>query len=276
MGWFEKQIKQRSDLDQKLFEESFFHAASVVLGERTATKISDEHIITRQAIDDILKYYHFQPIEIPNSIKNHEEQLDYCLRPHGLMKRQIRLEGSWWKDAYGAILAYQKDSGEPTALLPDKFSGYYYLDRTNNKKIKLTKKTSELFDSEAYCFYKPLPQRKLAIPDLLIYMKNCLTMTDSVMIVLAALAVTGVGMLMPRITRALTGPVISSGSTKMLAGIAVCMLCTAISSQLIGSANAMLNSRIQTKTSAGVEAAMMTRIMSLPANFFRNYSAGGR
>ena len=274
MGWFEKQIKQRSDLDQKLFEESFFHAASVVLGERTATKISDEHIITRQAIDDILKYYHFQPIEIPNSIKNHEEQLDYCLRPHGLMKRQIRLEGSWWKDAYGAILAYQKDSGEPTALLPDKFSGYYYLDRTNNKKIKLTKKTSELFDSEAYCFYKPLPQRKLAIPDLLIYMKNCLTMTDSVMIVLAALAVTGVGMLMPRITRALTGPVISSGSTKMLAGIAVCMLCTAISSQLIGSANAMLNSRIQTKTSAGVEAAMMTRIMSLPANFFRNYSAG--
>ena len=274
MGWFEKQIKQRSDLDQKLFEESFFHAASVVLGERTATKISDEHIITKQAIDDILKYYHFQPIEIPNSIKNHEEQLDYCLRPHGLMKRQIRLEGSWWKDAYGAILAYQKDSGEPTALLPDKFSGYYYLDRTNNKKIKLTKKTSELFDSEAYCFYKPLPQRKLAIPDLLIYMKNCLTMTDSVMIVLAALAVTGVGMLMPRITRALTGPVISSGSTKMLAGIAVCMLCTAISSQLIGSANAMLNSRIQTKTSAGVEAAMMTRIMSLPANFFRNYSAG--
>jgi NHLM bacteriocin system ABC transporter ATP-binding protein len=274
LGWFEKQIKQRSDLDQKLFEESFFHAASVVLGERTATKISDEHIITRQAIDDILKYYHFQPIEIPNSIKNHEEQLDYCLRPHGLMKRQIRLEGSWWKDAYGAILAYQKDSGEPTALLPDKFSGYYYLDRTNNKKIKLTKKTSELFDSEAYCFYKPLPQRKLAIPDLLIYMKNCLTMTDSVMIVLAALAVTGVGMLMPRITRALTGPVISSGSTKMLAGIAVCMLCTAISSQLIGSANAMLNSRIQTKTSAGVEAAMMTRIMSLPANFFRNYSAG--
>ena len=129
-------------------------------------------------------------------------------------------------------------------------------------------------DYEAYGFYKPLPQRKLAIPDLLIYMKNCLTMTDSVMIVLAALAVTGVGMLMPRITRALTGPVISSGSTKMLAGIAVCMLCTAISSQLIGSANAMLNSRIQTKTSAGVEAAMMTRIMSLPANLFRNYSAG--
>ena len=274
MGWFEKQIKQRSDLDQQLFEESFFRVAGVVLGERTATKISDEHIITKQAIDDILKYYHFKPVEIPKTIKEHEEQLNYCLRPHGLMKRKIEFDENWWKDAYGAILAYKKDGGEPTALLPDKFSGYYFIDRANSKRIKLTKKTAELFEREAYCFYKPLPQRKLTIPDLLRYMKGCMTMSDSVMIVLAALAVTGVGMLMPRITKALTGPVISSGSTKMLVGIAVCMLCTAISSQLISSVSAMLNSRIQTKTSLGVQSAMMMRIMSLPANFFRNYSAG--
>ena len=58
MGWFEKQIKQRRDLDQQLFEESFFRAAGVVLGQRTAEKISDDHIITKQAIDDILKYFH--------------------------------------------------------------------------------------------------------------------------------------------------------------------------------------------------------------------------
>ena len=54
MGWFEKQIKQRRDLDQQLFEESFFRAAGVVLGQRTAEKISEDHIITKQAIDDIL------------------------------------------------------------------------------------------------------------------------------------------------------------------------------------------------------------------------------
>ena len=77
MGWFEKQIKQRSDLDQQLFEESFFRAAGVVLGERIATKISDDRIITKQAIDEILKYYHFKPVEFPKSIKTHEDQLDY-------------------------------------------------------------------------------------------------------------------------------------------------------------------------------------------------------
>ncbi|MBR1383895.1 MAG: NHLP bacteriocin export ABC transporter permease/ATPase subunit [Ruminococcus sp.] len=274
MGWFEKQIKQRSDLDQQMFEESFFRVAGVVLGERSATKISDERIITKQAIDEILKYYHFKPVKLPKSIKTHEDQLDYCLRPHGLMKRQVILEENWWKDAFGPILAYTKDGGEPVALLPQRFAGYSFTDRETGKKVKLNKKTAELFEREAYCFYKPFPQRKLGIPDLMIYLKNCLSVNDIAIIAISTLAVTGVGMLMPRITKALTGPVISSGSKSVLIGIAICMLCTAIASQLITSVNSMLNSRVQTKTTLGVQAAMIMRVMSLPANFFRKYSSG--
>ena len=274
MGWFEKQIKQRSDLDQQLFEESFFRVAGVVLGERTATKISDDHIITKQAIDEILKYYHFKPVEFPKSIKAHEDQLDYCLRPHGLMKRQIILEENWWKDAFGPILAYTKESGEPVALLPRKFAGYCFIDRATGKRVKLNKKTAELFQREGYCFYKPFPQKKLSIVDLLLYMKSCYNLSDTVLIFTSTLAVTGIGMLMPRITKALTGPVISSGSTNVLVGIAIFMLCTAVASQLISSVNSMLSARLQTKTTLGVQAAMMMRIMSLPANFFRKYSAG--
>ncbi|MCR5142920.1 MAG: NHLP bacteriocin export ABC transporter permease/ATPase subunit [Ruminococcus sp.] len=274
MGWFEKQISQRSDLDQQMFEESFFRVAGVVLGKRTATKISDDHIITKQAIDDILKYYHCKPVELPKSIKGHEDQLDHCLRPHGLMKRQVLLEENWWKDAFGPILAYTKDGGEPVALLPQKLWGYYYIDRASGKKVRLNKKTAGFFEREAYCFYKPFPQRKLGIPDLLIYMKNCYDLSDMVMIVISTLAVTGVGMLMPRITKALTGPVISSGKTSVLVGIAVCMLCTSIVSQLIGSVNSMLSARLETKTTLGIQAAMMMRVMRMPANFFRKYSAG--
>ena len=55
MGWFEKQVKQRKELDQQLFEESFFNAAEAVLGRRVASRMSDERIVTKQAIDDVLK-----------------------------------------------------------------------------------------------------------------------------------------------------------------------------------------------------------------------------
>ena len=274
MGWFEKQIKQRSDMDQQAFEESFFRVAGVVLGQKTATKISDEHIVTKQAIDEILKFYHFKPVEVPKNVKDNEAQIDYCLRPHGLMRRQIILEKNWFKDAFGPILAYKKETGEAVALLPGTFKGYYFFDIESGKKVKLTGKTAELFEREAYSFYRPFPQRKLNIADLMMYIKNCLGVNDLALMITATFAVTGVGMLMPRITKALTGPVISSGSAKMLIGIAICMLCTAIASQLIGSVSSMLNSRVQTKTTLGVQSAMMMRVMSLPANFFRKYSAG--
>ncbi len=274
MGWFEKQIQQKKEFDQQRFEDSFFHVAGVILGKRTAIQFSDERIITKQAIDEILKYYHFKSAEIPKSLKEHEEQLDYCLRPHGVMKRQILLEDNWFQDAYGPVLAYLKENGEPTAILPDKLTGYYFRDKSTGQKVKLSAETAGLFEREAYCFYKPLPQRKIGIPDLLLYMKDCMTLSDSILIVLSILAVTGIGMLMPRITRALTGPVVSNGSMEMLVGIAICLVCTAISTQLLTSVQGLLNSRIQMKTSVGIQSAMMMRIMALPASFFRKYSAG--
>jgi len=81
-------------------------------------------------------------------------------------------------------------------------------------------------------------------------------------------------MIGPRISKALTGPVLSSGSGKMLIGIAVFMFCTIISSQIVSVIKSILMGRLSTKTSLAVEAAVMMRILSLPPEFFRKYSSG--
>ncbi len=257
-----------------MFEEAFFRAAEVVLGKRVASEMSDDRIITKQAIEDILKYYHYRPVEIPKAVKDHEEQLDYSLRPHGIMRRNIDLEEGWYKDSYGPVMAYLKEDGSPVALLPGRMNGYYFTDRSSGKKLKVNSKTMELFQKEAYCFYKPLPQKKLGIPDLIGYMKGCMALSDIVFVVLASLLGTVIGMLIPRITRALTGPVLGSGKLSMLWGAAVCMLCVAIVSGLVTAITGLLAQRMNTKVSVGVEAALMMRILTLPTPFFREYSAG--
>ena len=274
MGWFEKQIKQRSDLDQQIFEDSFFNVASIVTGDRKASRFSDERIITGQAIDEVLKYYHYKPVEVPKSVKDPEEYIDYCLRPHGIMRRDINLDEGWYRDSFGPVLAFMKEGGEPVTLLPGTLRGYYYISKDTGKRVALNKKTDALFERVGYCFYKPLPQRKIGIRDLLLYMKSCLSANDVTLIVLATLAVTLVGMFIPRITKALTGPVLASGSAAMLISIAICLFCTSLSSQLISSVKGMYLSRVQSKTSLGIQASMMIRVMSLPADFFRKYSAG--
>ena len=274
MGWFENQIQDRREADQQLLEDSFLRIAGVVMGERDAQRIGDARIITKSAIDEILKYYHYKPSELPESITDGDEQLDYCLRPHGMMRRSVELKKGWYKDAYGPILAFRKDDGSPAALLPGAVHGYFFRDPATGKAVRLNAETEQLFDPDAICFYRPLPLKSLSIPDLLLYMKRCVSTSDIFMIVFAAISVAGVGLLIPRLTRALTGPVLASGRGSALIGLAICLVCVSLSMQLFSSVSAMVSSRLEAKTSLGVQASMMMRLMSLPASFFRQYSPG--
>ena len=274
MGWFENQIQDRREADQQLLEDSFLRIAGVVMGERDAQRIGDARIITKSAIDEILKYYHYKPSELPENITDGDEQLDYCLRPHGMMRRSVELKKGWYKDAYGPILAFRKDDGSPAALLPGTIRGYFFRDPATGKAVRLNAETEQLFDPDAICFYRPLPLKSLSIPDLLLYMKRCVSTSDIFMIVFAAISVAGVGLLIPRLTRALTGPVLASARGSALIGLAICLVCVSLSMQLFSSISAMVSSRLEAKTSLGVQASMMMRLMSLPASFFRQYSPG--
>ena len=274
MGWFDEQIRQRKISDQELFEDSIFQMASAVLGKQAAGQLNDERIVTKAAIGDILKYYHFKAPEIPDSIVDPEDQLEYCLRPHGLMSRNVILEDGWYKDAYGPMLAFRASDGTPIALLPKPFMGYRFTDPDTGDTVSLNRTNSRIFSRDAICFYKPLPLKKLKIADLVAYMKDCLSSGDYVMIVMLTLMVTLFGIPMVKITKALTGFVLDSKSGTLLLGTAIFMLCAIISSQLISTVRELMMNRLEIKTSLSVEASMMMRLMNLPANFFRKYASG--
>ena len=274
MGWFDEQVRSIKHKDQEVFEESIFKMASVVLGKHDSDIAGDERIVTKAAIDEILKYYKYKPVDIPNSVTDPEEQLEYCLRPRGVMHRVVQLKGKWYRDAIGPVLAYRKEDDRPIALLPQKFSGYYYFDPSTGDKVKLNKKTAQQFYEDALVFYRPFPQKKLKIVDLLNYMKGCIAGGDIIVFIILTFLVTLVGMLTPRITKVLTGTVLESNNLSMLIGTAVFMVCVAISSMLIGIVKSLGMNRIETKTSVAVEAAFMSRVMNLPAGFFRQYSSG--
>jgi len=274
MGWFDEQIRERKQNDQEVFEESIFRMASVVLGKSRAGALNDERIVTKAAIDDILKYYHFKPVEIPGSVQDADEALEYCLRPHGIMRRNVKLEENWYDDAFGPMIAFRKEDNLPVALMPKPVIGYWFRDPVSGEKKTLNKKTAAQFDQEAICFYRPLPLKKLGIPDLLRYLADCLDLGDYVWLIVLTLMVTGFGMVLTPINRVLTGFVLDSGSRTLLIGTAVFMLTAIIASQLMTIARELMMNRIEIKTSLAVEASIMMRIMNLPANFFRQFSSG--
>ena len=235
--------------------------------------LEDERLAAKEALDDILKYYHYKPVEVPENIRDFDEQMDYVLRPLGLMTREVLLEEGWYKDAYGPMLGLLKDGGA-VALLPGAVSGYRFRDPSTGNIRRVDRHTAKLIKPEALCFYRPLPMKSLGIPDLLLYMKNCVSSGDVTLIFLATLCVTLIGMIEPRVYRAVTGPVLDSKSPSLLAGMAIFLLASAFASQLISAVRTLLMDRISTKTSMAVEASVMMRLLSMPMNFFRRFSSG--
>ena len=274
MGWFDEQIRQRERSDQDILEDSFLRMAGAVMDKWTADRLADERMITREALDEILRFYRCKPVEIPENITDAGEQLKYVLRPTGLMIREVELEDNWQGDAFGPMLGYMKDAGTAVALMPGNLFGYYYIDPATGRKTRVTRKTAKLFSRNAICFYQPLPMKKLGIPDLLLYMKNSITNSDAILIVLATLAATLIGMIEPRVYNQITGTVLKSRNMRLMIGMGVFLLSSAFAAKLIDLVRSLLMERINTKTSQAVQASVMMRILSLPVSFFRRFSSG--
>ena len=226
------------------------------------------------AIEEILKDYHIKSREVPDSVKGLNDRLEYLLRPNGIMRRNVNLPKGWYRDAIGAVLGTRRDDGSVVAFIPKGLSGYVYFDAPTGKWVKLTKKNESLFEDEGICFYKPFPLGKLTLRSLMRYIVEALSVADFVLIGLATLATTLIGLLGPKLNTLLMGTVVESKDYQLLIGIAVFLISVSVSTMLIGSVKSLLMARINTKMSLSVQAATMMRVLSLPADFFKRYSAG--
>ena len=274
MSWFDEQIHHRDLSDQEVMEDSLLHIASAVLGGGKARTLQDKQTAAKDALEEILKYYHIKSSGIPDDISELEDQLETCLQPHGLMWRRVHLGGKWYRNSMGPILAFRKDNDNSVALLPGPVFGYYYRDPDTGKTHRVNKANASQFSEEALCFYCPLPLKKLGVRDLLIYLAESLNTEDFVFYFVLALTVTLLGMLMTNITRALTGFVLESKDVPLLMGTAVFMISTVFASVLIKTAQQIMMTRISTKASVSMDAAIMMRIINMPPRFFRQYSSG--
>ena len=274
MGWFDEQIRERIEHDNEIFSKSMADMAGVVMGEKVYKTLNNERILAKNAIDEILKFYNIKSKELPDSIKNLNDQLEYLMRPSGIMRRMVNLEGTWYKDSIGAMIGFRKDDGTAVALIPNKTSGYSFFDSKLGKRIKVNRKNAKLIKTEAICFYKPFPLKEIGIKDLLAYILHTLSVSDIVYVIFAALAATFMGLLITKINKLIYSYIIETNSEVILIAIFSFLLCVMISQTLFNVLQSLIISRISNKMNTQVQAAGMMRLLSLPPNFFKKYSAG--
>lgn len=274
MGWFDEQIKERIRTDNETVAQSFARMkASVVGNSAIDAAFRNDREKAEDALETVFHYYHIKKQKIPKSLTNVNDILEYAMRPSGIMRKSVLLKEKWYEDAVGVFLGTKKD-GELIALVPDKFKGYYYYDASLGKKVHINRNTAKEISEEAFCFYKPLPQREIGIKDLLIFIVQSLSIKDFVALGLATLFITFLGFISPAINNFIFSELITSGSLSLLLSTTLMLLGVAISTLLLGITKSLILKRMQTKMDIAVEAAGMMRVLSMPTSFFKSYTAG--
>ena len=274
MGWLESQIEMRAKLDMKAVERAYGELAASVTDPRRAPAITVDDIAQADgAVRTCLKYIGAEPGEAPSDETDVESRIDWLCRPSGAMHRAVRLDKGWYKQAFGALLA-RLETGEPIALLPRGVRGYYYLEPGTGRKVKVNNQTAAGIMSEAVMFYKPLPARPCTTRDLVSFIVDVFDRMDYLLVFVAALVATIIGMLPAQANKLAFGTVVPSGQPDLIAPIGALLLGVMISSALIGACRNLVMARVTTKIDVATEAATFARVLALPAKFFKEYSSG--
>ena len=274
MGWFYEQIKQRIRNDRDAFSGAFAEMSGVIMGKSILNAdFFDDTRLAKDAVDEILKYYHVPMQELPVNVREINDVLEFLLRPSGIMRRNVILDGTWYEDGMGPLLCTTTD-GTITALIPRGAKGYTYYDMAQSKRVPVTAKNASLFDREAICFYKPFPLKEMSARDLIRYMLGTLSVGDYAAVALATLAVTLIGLFTAYVNNLIFSNVVYSTSVGLLIAAGVFLLGVTLSGTMIGITKTMVLARISTKMLIPVQSATMMRVLSLPVSFFKQYSSG--
>ena len=274
MGWLESQIETRARLDAQMTNRAYAELASSVSPEGSAPLVEvDTAEQIDAAVQVCLGYCGVEAGPIPEGVTDRERRIDALCRPSGILRRDVRLEGDWYRSAFGAMLA-TLDTGEPIALLPQGLHSYCYLVAGSGRKVKVTREVASHIDQQATFFYRPLPQRPLTVRDLAAFISSVFDIGDYVVVLCAAAASTVVGFLPAWANQVAFGVVVPSGQTSLVAPIAALLLGVAVSTVLIGACRNLVMQRVSLKMQVSSESATFARLMMLPASFFREYSSG--
>ncbi len=274
MGWFEEQIKQRQISDDKMLHETFASIASSVTGDNFYRDELDASIQAASATEEILRWYHITPRPIPPQVTDFFDQIEYLTRPHGIMYREVILPSGWWKDAAGPMIGFLKEDHVAVALLPGQISGYTFKDPHTGNITKLNSTTETLLEERGICFYWPFPLKSLTAKDLINYVWTLRTPVDHILTLIFMGIGAGLGILSTRASYLLMGKVLSSGSVRVLTGMASFIISLSICQTITSVVTSMISQRIDGRRDIQVRAAVMMRILSLPPSFFKKYSSG--
>jgi NHLM bacteriocin system ABC transporter ATP-binding protein len=271
-----QRLVRRSELTTAQTFESFDRLSAVVAGRPdhvvAETEPSDPLLAACRTVAEA-DSTPFNVAARPASAQQGFTEVIEIARTARLRVRQTLLRGDWWKQDVGPLLAWHGEERRPVALVRGARGGYAMIDPGMGTRRPVNRSLAAGLAPEAVTFYPALPSHPLRFQDLLVFSFRH-SRGNVGRIVLAVIAMSLLSLVTPLITNVLVTSVIPRTELDQLAFCALALAVTAIGIASIQTMEGLAMLRLEGLIDWKLQAAVIDRLLRLPASLFREYTVG--
>ncbi len=269
--------KMRTE-EEEQFQETFYKLGSV-LNDKLAITITEEGSQLFKAVNIIGEILNTPLFPALGKNLNHDMEVREIASNSGIFFRRISLGSpQWWKRGSDPILGFFGEEKTPVALLPQrrglkKRAYYCIVDPIHLEKIPLTESNASLISEEGYVFFEGFPKKLLRFRD---FCKTAFkrNLKDVYGLVFLAFCTGLVNLFTPFAMKQLFDAMTFGRDFSLLGQFSIGLLLTAFASSLFSLTKNFAILRIEGLSKIQVVSSLWTRILMLPASFFRKVSSG--
>lgn len=213
-----------------------------------------------------------QPPAQSEDLRRVRDPLEAIARASQIRTRQVALRDDWWRRDGGPLLACAREDSRPLALLPVGAIRYEVVDPQQGTRMSCSREVAEGISPTAHTFYRPLPYQLKPVQLLQFALEG--HRQELVVVAVASIAATLLGMVTPQATGILIDQAIPSADQTLLLQIAFALLATTFGATLFQLTQGIALMRIESFADSSTQAAVWDRLLKLKASFFRGYSMG--
>jgi ATP-binding cassette subfamily C protein len=221
-----------------------------------------------------------EDIAIPEDVAARMDSLTRMrrlIKKAGMQTRLVALPDGWHRNDSGAMLAYRREDGGGdglVALLPRGGKSYVMVSEEHPLGIRIDDDAVSKIGRDAFMCYAGFPPRKLDAHDIWKFMLRHVMRHDRNMVWTMSVIAGLLPLTLPLITETIFSDVIPIDDRQALGAVAQVMLVSGLTTAIVAFVRSISLLRIKTSAGDAFASAVWSRLLSLPAAFFRRYDAG--
>jgi len=275
-NYFDERIEARKYNKQRMLAE----AATYLTGEHVKIDAEASSKIDNNALGNLIKqsigFYGMDdvPLTIPEYILEQQDELSslkFLIRKANMRYRNVLLDENWYKQDSGLLFVnYQGNF----ALAQSVSAEEYKLILQDGNAIPLDDQVALNIAPSALVVYPGMPLRPLTKKDFINYMFSMASKMDYYNILFVSVLLGLIPILTPIITETIFSDIIPVHDYQGLATVTQVMLIAGLSQVLLNVVRTLAVLRISSYVDMSTEAAIWSRVLSMPTEFFKRYSVG--